>query len=118
MGVQHVSIYSEFCLNHHFNLKILTIKKFYMFQIYVITSIRPYLDYFNYKGLGRSGFFYAKLTYILFFSVFQIGSMAEIVYPQGCRPITDDLGPDELVRRLKVCLTFFLVFCLTGVLRT
>ncbi|GBP62684.1 Sister chromatid cohesion protein PDS5 homolog B-B, partial [Eumeta japonica] len=30
-----------------------------------------------------------------------IGSMAEIVYPQGCRPITDDLGPDELVRRLK-----------------
>lgn len=28
--------------------------------------------------------------------------MAEIVYPQGCRPITDDLGPDELVRRLKV----------------
>ncbi|XP_050356035.1 sister chromatid cohesion protein PDS5 homolog B isoform X2 [Nymphalis io] len=27
--------------------------------------------------------------------------MAEIVYPQGCRPITDDLGPDELVRRLK-----------------
>lgn len=33
----------------------------------------------------------------------QIGSMAEIVYPQGCRPITDDLGPDELVRRLKVC---------------
>lgn len=34
----------------------------------------------------------------------QIGSMAEIVYPQGCRPITDDLGPDELVRRLKVCV--------------
>lgn len=31
----------------------------------------------------------------------QIGSMAEIVYPHGCRPITDDLGPDELVRRLK-----------------
>ncbi|CAK1543464.1 unnamed protein product [Leptosia nina] len=27
--------------------------------------------------------------------------MAEIVYPQGCRPITDDLGSDELVRRLK-----------------
>lgn len=24
------------------------------------------------------------------------------MYPQGCRPITDDLGPDELVRRLKV----------------
>ncbi|KAL4716469.1 hypothetical protein ACJJTC_015897 [Scirpophaga incertulas] len=28
--------------------------------------------------------------------------MAEILYPHGCRPITDDLGPDELVRRLKV----------------
>lgn len=27
--------------------------------------------------------------------------MADIVYPQGCRPVTDDLGPDELVRRLK-----------------
>ncbi|GLV36490.1 precocious dissociation of sisters 5 [Carabus blaptoides fortunei] len=27
--------------------------------------------------------------------------MSEIVYPQGCRPITDDLGPDELIRRLK-----------------
>lgn len=26
----------------------------------------------------------------------------EIVYPQGCRPVTDDLGPDELIRRLKV----------------
>lgn len=25
----------------------------------------------------------------------------EIVYPQGCRPVTDDLGPDELIRRLK-----------------
>lgn len=35
----------------------------------------------------------------------QTGSMADIVYPQGCRPITDDLGPDELVRRLKVCST-------------
>lgn len=23
------------------------------------------------------------------------------MYPQGCRPVTDDLGPDELVRRLK-----------------
>lgn len=26
----------------------------------------------------------------------------EIVYPQGCRPVTDDLGADELIRRLKV----------------
>lgn len=26
----------------------------------------------------------------------------EIVYPIGCKPIDDDLGPDELVRRLKV----------------
>jgi len=27
--------------------------------------------------------------------------MSEIVYPPGCRPISDDLGPDELIRRLK-----------------
>ncbi|XP_022921243.1 sister chromatid cohesion protein PDS5 homolog B isoform X2 [Onthophagus taurus] len=27
--------------------------------------------------------------------------MSEIVYPPGCRPITDDLGLDELIRRLK-----------------
>ncbi|KAL7294326.1 hypothetical protein TKK_0012336 [Trichogramma kaykai] len=27
--------------------------------------------------------------------------MSEIVYPSGCRPVTDDLGPDELIRRLK-----------------
>ncbi|XP_019881586.2 sister chromatid cohesion protein PDS5 homolog B isoform X1 [Aethina tumida] len=27
--------------------------------------------------------------------------MAEIVYPAGCRPISEDLGPDELIRRLK-----------------
>ncbi|XP_063905730.1 sister chromatid cohesion protein PDS5 homolog B isoform X1 [Zophobas morio] len=27
--------------------------------------------------------------------------MSEIVYPAGCRPISDDLGPDELIRRLK-----------------
>ncbi|XP_065167677.1 sister chromatid cohesion protein PDS5 homolog B-B-like isoform X2 [Atheta coriaria] len=27
--------------------------------------------------------------------------MSEIVYPPGCRPITDDLGADELIRRLK-----------------
>lgn len=26
----------------------------------------------------------------------------EIVYPVGCKPIDDDLGPDELIRRLKV----------------
>nr|CAD7446907.1 unnamed protein product [Timema bartmani] len=25
----------------------------------------------------------------------------EIVYPAGCRAVTDDLGPDELIRRLK-----------------
>ncbi|XP_063218306.1 sister chromatid cohesion protein PDS5 homolog B isoform X2 [Bacillus rossius redtenbacheri] len=25
----------------------------------------------------------------------------DIVYPQGCRPVTDDLGSDELIRRLK-----------------
>jgi len=28
--------------------------------------------------------------------------MAEIIYPQGCRSVTEDLGPDELIRRLKV----------------
>lgn len=27
--------------------------------------------------------------------------MTEIVYPPGCRPISDDLGSDELIRRLK-----------------
>ncbi|XP_062565110.1 sister chromatid cohesion protein PDS5 homolog B isoform X2 [Armigeres subalbatus] len=27
--------------------------------------------------------------------------MADIVYPPGCRPINEDLGPDELIRRLK-----------------
>jgi len=32
----------------------------------------------------------------------------DIVYPQGCRPVTDDLGPDELIRRLKV-----IAFCYT-----
>lgn len=26
----------------------------------------------------------------------------DMVYPTGCRPVTDDLGPDELIRRLKV----------------
>lgn len=28
--------------------------------------------------------------------------MSEIIYPQGCRSVTEDLGPDELIRRLKV----------------
>lgn len=28
---------------------------------------------------------------------------SNVVYPQGCRPISEDLGPDELIRRLKVC---------------
>lgn len=27
--------------------------------------------------------------------------MADIIYPPGCRPINEDLGPDELIRRLK-----------------
>lgn len=27
--------------------------------------------------------------------------MSEITYPPGCRPISDDLGADELIRRLK-----------------
>ncbi|XP_055601218.1 sister chromatid cohesion protein PDS5 homolog B [Uranotaenia lowii] len=27
--------------------------------------------------------------------------MADIVYPPGCRPINEDMGPDELIRRLK-----------------
>lgn len=26
----------------------------------------------------------------------------DIIYPQGCRPISEDLGADELIRRLKV----------------
>lgn len=28
----------------------------------------------------------------------------DMTYPAGCRPVTDDLGPDELIRRLKVNL--------------
>jgi len=28
--------------------------------------------------------------------------MADIVYPTGCRPLVEDLGTDELIRRLKV----------------
>uniref|UniRef100_U5EGZ1 Putative sister chromatid cohesion complex cohesin subunit pds5 n=1 Tax=Corethrella appendiculata TaxID=1370023 RepID=U5EGZ1_9DIPT len=27
--------------------------------------------------------------------------MSEIVYPTGCRPVSEELGPDELIRRLK-----------------
>lgn len=27
---------------------------------------------------------------------------SDIVYPQGCRPINEELGSDELIRRLKV----------------
>lgn len=27
--------------------------------------------------------------------------MSDILYPTGCKPITEDLGPDELIRRLK-----------------
>lgn len=30
----------------------------------------------------------------------------EIVYPQGCKPVTDELGPDELIRRLKVSFKY------------
>lgn len=26
----------------------------------------------------------------------------DMTYPAGCRPVTEDLGPDELIRRLKV----------------
>lgn len=33
-----------------------------------------------------------------------LANMSEIVYPQGCRSVTEDLGPDELIRRLKVYL--------------
>lgn len=35
--------------------------------------------------------------------------MTEIVYPQGCRSVTEDLGSDELIRRLKVCKKHFLI---------
>lgn len=28
--------------------------------------------------------------------------MGDIVYPPGCKPIGEDLGPDELIRRLKL----------------
>ena len=30
--------------------------------------------------------------------------MSEIQYPANCRPLTDDLSVDELIRRLKVSL--------------
>lgn len=40
-----------------------------------------------------------KLTNIP--ALLQLFAMAEITYPSGCRPISDDLGPDELIRRLK-----------------
>jgi sister-chromatid-cohesion protein PDS5 len=30
--------------------------------------------------------------------------MSEIIYPAGCRSVTEDLGADELIRRLKVHL--------------
>lgn len=28
--------------------------------------------------------------------------MTDVTYPQGCKPLREDLGPDELIRRLKV----------------
>lgn len=28
--------------------------------------------------------------------------MTDVKYPSGCRPLTEDLGTDELIRRLKV----------------
>lgn len=31
--------------------------------------------------------------------------MSDIVYPSGCKPITEDLGADELIRRLKALTT-------------
>lgn len=34
----------------------------------------------------------------------------DIVYPQGCRPVSEDLGPDELIRRLKVNIGSIFVF--------
>lgn len=30
--------------------------------------------------------------------------MSDIPYPPGCKPITEDLGADETIRRLKVSL--------------
>lgn len=36
------------------------------------------------------------------FVYFQMPGGSDIVYPQGCRPINEELGSDELIRRLKV----------------
>jgi len=41
-----------------------------------------------------------KVYYIRY--IYIISIMSEIIYPQGCRSVTEDLGPDELIRRLKV----------------
>lgn len=29
------------------------------------------------------------------------GDTVTIIYPQGCKEVTEDLTPDELIRRLK-----------------
>lgn len=31
--------------------------------------------------------------------------MSDVQYPAGCKPVTEDLGPDELIRRLKALTT-------------
>ena len=33
---------------------------------------------------------------------------SKIVYPPGCKELSEDVGKDELIRRLKVCFPFFL----------
>lgn len=33
------------------------------------------------------------------------GDTVTIIYPQGCKEVTEDLTPDELIRRLKVGLS-------------
>ena len=35
-------------------------------------------------------------------SVQQGNKMIKLVYPPGCKEVTEDIGKDELVRRLKV----------------
>lgn len=47
-----------------------------------------------------------RTKYLLHLVTFYLtrAAMSEIVYPQGCRSVTEDLGPDELIRRLKVQL--------------
>ena len=35
-------------------------------------------------------------------SVAQGNKMIKLVYPSGCKEVTEDIGKDELVRRLKV----------------